>query len=53
MRTNDNDNTDVGFLKNNMALPKNGYTDKMPVMSYQTGKEDDSDGDFHIDDIEQ
>lgn len=42
-----------GFQKNTMALPKNGYTDAMPIMSYQTGSDDDSDGDFHIEDIEQ
>jgi len=36
-----------------MALPRNGYTDKMPVMAYQLGIEGDSDSDFDVDSIEK
>lgn len=40
------------FKRNTMALPQNN-ANQMPVMSFQTGKENDSDGEFNIDDIEQ
>ena len=40
------------FKRNTMALPDND-SGKLPVMSFQTGIENDSDGEFHIDDIEQ
>lgn len=43
----------IGFQKNNMALPKAGSMEKTPVMSFQTGRDYDSDSDFQIDDIEQ
>ena len=36
-----------------MALPNNGYVDRIPVRSQMGRDDDDSDGDFQIDDIEQ